>query len=137
MFSRQSLGLLIGLLLMVSLLSACGGQPTAPAVVSNLEGLKEIPEVYKYLAYQKQPPPARLDDLNPFIDTLPNAFSRLQTGEYILVWGVGLSQTPEAAKTVLAYEKKVPSEGGAVLLANGTVREMTAAEFQEAPKAKR
>jgi hypothetical protein len=38
---------------------------------------------------------------------------------------------------VVAYEKKVPTEGGHVLLQDGTVKQMTAAEFQSAPKAKK
>jgi hypothetical protein len=37
---------------------------------------------------------------------------------------------------VIAYEKVAPTDGGYVLLTTGEVKEMTAAEFQAAPKAK-
>jgi hypothetical protein len=35
----------------------------------------------------------------------------------------------------LAYEKATPTDGGYVLLSAGTVKKMTAAEFDTAPKA--
>lgn len=92
--------------------------------------------VYKYLDYSKAPPPKRLEDLTQYIDTLPNAFYRLQSGEFQLVYGVGMSSAPAAANQVLAYEKKAPAEGGAVLFRDGAVKQMTAAEFAAAPKAK-
>lgn len=62
---------------------------------------------------------------------------RIQNGDYIVYWRVGLSDTAPGANAILAYEKKTPTEGGAVLLRNGTVKEMTAAEFQAALKAGR
>jgi hypothetical protein len=36
--------------------------------------------------------------------------------------------------TVLGYEPKTPAEGGQVLMADGNVKDMTAAEFQAATK---
>ena len=39
-----------------------------------------------------------------------------------------------ASKGLLAYEAAVPEKGGAVLLADGTITTMTAAEFAAAPK---
>ena len=39
------------------------------------------------------------------------------------------------AKTILAYEKDVPASGGLVLMAEGSVRSMTADEFKKTPKA--
>jgi hypothetical protein len=67
---------------------------------------------------------------------MPNAFDRIQSGEFVIVWGVGLSKAPGTGNQVLAYEKKAPLEGGAVLLRNGTVKTMTSEEFSKAPKAK-
>jgi len=40
-------------------------------------------------------------------------------------------------EVVLAYEKKVPTEGGYVLMSAGTVMKMSAAEFTSAPKGKK
>ena len=47
----------------------------------------------------------------------------------------GEGEGDRAPKGVVAYEKKVPDEGGYVLLQNGNVVKMTVAEFKSAPKA--
>ena len=56
------------------------------------------------------------------------------------IYGVPLRDIPDppgTSKTIIAYEKDVPTKGGYVVMANGmTLRQMTAAEFQSAPKAK-
>jgi hypothetical protein len=127
-------------LLLVSLLAAlagCGkGSEQGPTPASTADGLKELVGMYEYLAYQKKGPPKKVADLDEFIDTLPNALPRVQSGEYVVIWGVGLAKTGSGARAILAYEKKAPVEGGAVLLRSGEVKQMTAAEFQAAPKAK-
>ena len=92
--------------------------------------------VYKYIEYSKLPLPRKPEDFSDFIDSMPTAFQRVKEGEYVVVWGVGRSAVPGTSGQVLAYEKKVPTEGGAVLLRDGTVKQMTAAEFNAAPKAK-
>ncbi len=51
-----------------------------------------------------------------------------------MYWGVGLSDSAEAASTVLAYQKDVPEQGGEVLMQNGTAKKMTADEFKAAAK---
>jgi hypothetical protein len=114
------------------LLAAGCSENHRPAPSSNADGLKELVDVYKYLEYSSTPPPQRVDELNSYVDSLPNALPRIQNGEYLLVWGVGLAAAPPQSGGVLAYEKKAPTEGGAVLLRDGTVKEMTAAEFAAA-----
>jgi hypothetical protein len=99
--------------------------------------MQELAEVYQYLAHEKEPPPSRLEDLRPYEASMPNAWPAIEGGQYVVFWGVGLSGTPEAANTVLAYDKDAPTQGGAVLMRNGTVKTLTAQEFQAAPKARR
>lgn len=122
--------------LLVGLAGCGGGGEQRPTPASGADGLKELVAVYDYLAYQKKRPPRKADDLNEFIDTLPNALPRVQSGEYVVVWGVGLARSGPEANGVLAYEKKAASEGGAVLLRNGEVKTMSAAELKAALKGK-
>jgi len=93
-------------------------------------------EVYKYIDYSKLPLPKSPADFNQYQDSMLNAFERINKGDYVVVWGVGLSKSPAAANQILVYESKAPTEGGAVLLRDGTVKQMTAAEFGAAPKGK-
>ena len=52
----------------------------------------------------------------------------------LVYWGAGLSDGPDAASTVLAYQKDVPEKGGEVLMQDGTPKKMTADEFKAARK---
>lgn len=119
--------------LQLAFLFGCGKSETQAPPVSGEAGLKELVRMYEFLAYEKRPMPRKVDDLTEFFDTIPNALPRIQSGEYVLIWGVGLSKSSNA---VLAYEKKAPTEGGAVLLRNGVVKQMSADEFSKAPKAR-
>ena len=49
------------------------------------------------------------------------------------VWG---AEYVAGSKKVAAYEKKATTEGGWVLLQDGTLQEMTASELAAAPRAK-
>ena len=64
----------------------------------------------------------------------PAAVASIKSKEVLVYWGVGISDGPEAASTVLAYHKDVPEKGGEVLMQDGTAKKMTAEEFQAAPK---
>jgi hypothetical protein len=127
-----------GLLLLswLLLLAGCAGEPPPPPPPSAEEGLKELVEVYRYIDYSKVPLPRKADDFGDYWDSLPSAYDRIKQGEFVVIWGVGRSTAPGAANQVLAYEKKAPTDGGAVLLRDGTIKQMTAAEFAAAPKAK-
>jgi hypothetical protein len=124
------------LLTLFFLLSACQSEPPPPPPPSAEQGLKEMVEVYRYLEYSKLPPPKKADDFNDYVDTMPTALERIKQGEFVVAWGLGRAAAAPAGKQVLAYEKKAPAEGGAVLLRDGTVQQMTAAEFAAAPKAR-
>jgi hypothetical protein len=79
--------------------------------------------------------PARSQaDLARYENAGPTAYNRILKGDIIVLWGV--SPKEGAAEGVLAYEKQTPQSGGFVLMQDGTtVKKMTAAEFQAAPKA--
>jgi hypothetical protein len=88
--------------------------------------------VYRYIEYSKLPLPRKPEDFSDYVDSMPIAFERIKQGDYVVAWGVGRSTAPGAAEQILVYEKKAPTEGGAVLLRDGTVKQTTAAEFNAA-----
>jgi hypothetical protein len=91
----------------------------------------ELGEVYRYRAAEKMPAPARVEDLSEHDAALENALPAIKEGAIVVVWRVGYASN---SATVLAYEKDAPAAGGKVLLRNGTVKDLTAAEFKAAKR---
>src|SRR5262245_62723500 len=118
------------------LVAACASKPQPPPAPSAEDGLNEMVNVYKYIEYSKLPLPRKPEDFADYWDTMPTAFERIKQGDYVVAWGVGRSAATGSAEQILVYEKKAPAEGGAGLLRGGTVKQMTAAEFSAAAKAK-
>ena len=114
--------------------SAAEGPGEPPA--SNI-GLREVGEMYRAHLKQKARAPGRLKDFDMYAPGFPQGSLMLQNGELVTFWGAQMAaEDAVSARAVLAYEAKVPREGGLVLLDDGeTLRPMTAAEFQAAPKA--
>lgn len=82
--------------------------------------------------------PKKAADLAKFENGYPLGYQALQKGEVIVVWGAtmaGEGDANNAPANVVAYQKKVPDEGGWVLLQNGSVKELSAADFASAPRA--
>jgi hypothetical protein len=123
-------------LFLVVFASACTSETKPPPPPSAEEGLKEMAGIYRYIEYSKLTLPRKPEDFSDYVDSMPSAFERVKRGDYVVAWGVGRSTSPGAAEQILVYEKKAPAEGGAVLLRDGTVKQMTATEFNAAPKAK-
>lgn len=119
---------------LIAVSAGCSGKPAAEVSpdAERRGRLKEVSELLALHGEQKKKPPARIGDLRPFENASPGGYASLRTGDIVPVWGA----LPDAGSTaVLAHEKKTPTEGGLVLLANGDVKEMTADEFKTAPKA--
>jgi hypothetical protein len=131
--SSARIWLLLGLLVFCQ---ACAQSPEPPPPPSFEEGLKELAKVYQYIEYSKLPLPQKPEDFRDYWDSMQASFDRVQSGDIVVFWGVGRSSAPGAATQILAHEKKVPGDGGFVLLRDGTVKQMTSAEFSAAPKAK-
>ena len=93
--------------------------------------LAEVKELVDTFQKQKKRSPAKMADLSPLEPAFPDAVRLLNTQECVYQWGAGLS----SGQAVLAHGKDVAAAGGPVLLQDGTVKEMTAAEFAAAPKA--
>jgi hypothetical protein len=120
--------------LCIGLLSAgCGSrEPDASQPIQGDEVLGEVAALVRRHQEEHKRPPATPADLDPYGSSLSHGYSALVSGQYVLIWNVGLSDDPSAAAAVLAYHKDAPTQGGHVLMQNGEVKKMTADEFQAA-----
>ena len=119
--------------LLPALGAGCGGsRPTIPPR-GEVE-LKEIQDIYQLFIKNHQRPPTQMSDLasRQYEGIYPGAVHSLKQGKYVVVWGV----KDKDSGTVLAYEKDAPTKGGPVVMADGTVKTMTAEQLQAALKAK-
>jgi hypothetical protein len=94
--------------------------------------LEEIGQMLKTVQVDGTRPPARVADLAAVEPMVPLAAQDLRSGDIVYFWGAGLSSGGNASSTVMAHEKKVPAEGGWVLMQDGTVKRMSADEFRSA-----
>ncbi|HJZ54845.1 MAG TPA: hypothetical protein VKE74_07790 [Gemmataceae bacterium] len=106
-----------------------GGKVADPGKVA----LEDLGQMLKSLAEQGKRPPTKLAELEPVEPMIPNAGPAIRTGDIVYLWGATYAA---GSDKVVAHEKKAPTEGGYVLLQNGSVKTMTADEFRSAPKAK-
>jgi hypothetical protein len=81
--------------------------------------------------------PTKLADLDRVREMYPRGYEAVKSGEVVVLWGTGVKGEGEMTKggEVIAYEKDAPTAGGYVLLTSGEVKQMSASEFQSAPKA--
>ena len=116
--------------------AGCGtpaGPAGDPVEARHQTVLNEISEMYAVYIKTHQKPPQKVADLaTPANKTInPLSTQAIQSEEYVVVWGTDLAGNDNA---VLAYHKSVPKDGGFVLLCNGSIKQMSAAEFGSAPK---
>jgi hypothetical protein len=80
--------------------------------------------------------PTKPEDLAPYYGNDAKITALLKDGTVVVNWGATLQKmTQGSANTVLGYEKDVPTNGGLVMIADGSVKKMTADQFAKAPKA--
>jgi hypothetical protein len=112
----------------------CGGKPPVdPAIQRQKNELTEIHQVYLMFLKTNQRPPKQPSDLykREYEGISPAGVRALKKGQYVVVGGVDINKDTGA---VIAYEKDAPAKGGAVLLADGTVKNMSADEVKAALK---
>lgn len=84
-----------------------------------------------YLADATLNPPRSLADMTTLRRDLPKAYSAFEDGRYVVCWGADPNRAPAGtSRTVLAYEKATPEKGGVVAFLDGSVRNVSAQEFQ-------
>jgi hypothetical protein len=131
-----SVGLVLGV---VVLLLGCGGVAKvreAAAREKKANRLKLVGLAYHNYQDTNNKPPAAVGDLMPLLASEHDAAQALQSGEFVVLWGAKVPQDfPQGTSlTVLGYDKDVPTKGGLVLMGDGSVQNMTLAEFNAAPK---
>jgi len=94
--------------------------------------LSEIHEIYTSYVKKNQAPPKQFSDINSrtYSEEYPGAFGAIKEGKYVVVWGISGTDS----STVLAYPKEAAEKGGSVLMADGSIKEMTADQLQAAVK---
>jgi hypothetical protein len=100
------------------------------------EDLTDVAGLLRDYTSEYKKAPAKLADVAKNQPLYPRGFQAIKVGNVVVVWGVRMPPQGEGGSGVIAYEKKVETEGGLVLLENGEVKQMTADEFKTAPKAK-
>jgi hypothetical protein len=123
-------------LLIASLLAGCGTKPAegpAATEMSTGERLTELKELLSLAQIDLGRAPTRVQELERYQRGSPFAYQSVAKGDLVVLWGANLGQ----GTSVVAYEKDAPTAGGWVLLQDRTVVQMSAAEFQAAPKAKK
>ena len=99
----------------------------------NQDALEELSATLKMMAGDKKQPPQKMAQFKEIEPELPIAAPLIKEGDIIYIWGAAYEA---GSNKVIAYEKTVTTDGGSVLLQDGTVKKMTADEFKAAPKAK-
>jgi len=129
---------LVLILVPVAALAGCSSQK--PAVGTSgpdeTEILREVGGLISIYSGANRRGPAKLTDLTQYEQGYPLGYQAVRSGDVVVLWGGTVAgEGGGGSEDVVAYEKKVPADGGHVLLQNGKVKEMTAAEFAAAPKA--
>lgn len=125
---------LAALAVAVGLVTGCSGAPApGSGTGGNKDALADLGQMLKALAEEGRKPPATAAELPQVDPMIPVAAPLLRDGSVVYLWGIGYAA---GSSKIVAYEKQTPTEGGSVLLQDGTVKEMTADEFKTAPKAK-
>ena len=97
--------------------------------------LKQLGLAYHSHVGAMKRPPANAKELAPFFEKDAKLMETLTKGEYIILWKSSFeNMTAGTSNTILGYEKETPTAGGLVLMADASVRNMTAEEFKKAPK---
>ena len=118
----------------LGLLTGCTTSATSRSVSQERkDALKEFGDLLKALQEEGTKPPAKLAALEPIEPRIPVAGPAIRNGDIVYIWG---AEYAPGSNKLVAYEKQTPTDGGLVLLQDGTVKEMSSAEFSSAPKAK-
>jgi hypothetical protein len=124
----------LSLVLAAAWLSGCSGkQADHGEGPTRTDELQDVAGMLRDYTATYNRGPSKAADLTQYQSTYPFGYRAVQSGELKVVWGATMGgEGGGGREVVIAYEKKVPSEGGAVLLENGTVKEMSADEFNAA-----
>jgi hypothetical protein len=124
-------------LLAIAGCSSASAPKGGDATPSREDLLTEVGQLLRAYPAKGGKVPAKVGDLAPYEMGGPLGYAAVKSGEIVVVWGATMAGEGDAggAAEIVAYEKAAPTDGGAVLLQNGQVKKLSAAEFASAPKA--
>jgi len=126
----------------LSLAAGCGGSAAVAEADKSMEaqGLRNLGAMYRVASDSLSRPPKTIAELRKAEAQVPGGFSDI--GETNVAIYLGVAMLPASggpadgtSETVLAYDRMAPHQGGYVLLIDGAVKKLTAAEFKAAKKA--
>jgi hypothetical protein len=119
-----------------AILGLWASSASAQANARTANDLKQIGLAYHMHIDATGKPPAKAEDLAAFLCNNKRMVDLLKNEDIVFFYGVGIAQMTEGtSKTILAYDKEVPDKGGLVLMGDGSVQKVSAAEFKNATKA--
>lgn len=120
-------------LLIAAVVIGCSGTTTpGPNANQGKLAMEEFSAMLKQLPLDKRQPPTKMAEFEAVEPMVPSAGLLLKQKAIVYQWGQTLK---EGSNAILVYEAKAETDGGWVLLQDGTVKKMTADEFKAAPKA--
>jgi len=125
--------------LAAALAGGCGGTKTKDVSTSGPkanDGLTDLKTLLDSVKAGQQKPPKSAAEMAAIEPMFPVAGAFIQNGSIEYVWGAKFADGADAAKRLVAFEAKAAAEGGLVLLQDGTIKEVSAAEFSGLEKAK-
>jgi hypothetical protein len=109
----------------------CASEVTEEQIVESRRKfeLDEIWGAYKLHSSEKQRPPSGINDLMPYEAGFSLGLRGIKTQAYIVRWKTPIADQG-GAPALLAHEKATESDGGLILLNDGTISLIKADEFQ-------
>jgi hypothetical protein len=114
------------------------GRKSGPSAgPSREDDLREVGNMVALYSGEFRRGYAKPTDLARYETGYPLGYQAIASGAIVVVPGATMPGEGDSSGTtaIVAYEKDAPTQGGLVLLHNGTVKTMTAEQFAAAPKA--
>jgi hypothetical protein len=134
----------LGLVFVLAWTVACAGfQQKVQQQVNESNDLQQIGAAWqRYLSSHSGTAPSRPEDVFPDLGGPTSAASQgLTSGKYVFFWDVGIGDmttgqagTP-TSRVILGYVANAPTNGGMVLMGDGTVKHMSSHEISTTKKA--
>ena len=119
----------------LALTGSTGARQVDPRKIMN--DLKQLGLAYHSYHDANANAPSKASELAPCFENDKRLLGLLENKDIVFSFGVRLVEmTDGPSNTILAYEKDVPTKGGAVLYGDGSVKKITADEFKKAIVAK-
>lgn len=126
----------LALVLALAPLAGCGRSGADVAPRNQGDNLQEVANMLRDFQSVANRGPNNLSELAQFQNDYAFGHAQVKAGDLVVVWGARMGgEGGGGSAGVIAYEKKTPTSGGWVLLANGTVKELSAADFGTTAKA--